>query len=175
MTLNGSGIRDITRVLRVSINTVLKVIRCHAAELAGDVLPKHSAEVQVDEMWSLVEKKENQAWLWYVFEAKTKQILAWVVGRRTDESCQRLLAKLKSCHVTRFCTDAWESYEKLIPSYQDWIGKAWTQDIERNNLNFRTRLKRFQRRTICFSKSDDMHEAVLKLFIQHSNHAHHKF
>jgi transposase-like protein len=31
MTLNGSGIRDISRVLKVSINTVLKIIRQQAA------------------------------------------------------------------------------------------------------------------------------------------------
>lgn len=175
MTLNGSGIRDITRVLRVSIGTVLKVIRAEASRVVEDKLPQRVAEVEVDEMWSFVEKKEHQAWLWYVFEARTRKILAWVVGRRSDETCRRLLAKLEGCHITRFCTDYWESYEKLMDSFKHWVGKQWTQHIERNNLNFRTRLKRLQRRTICFSKSADMHEAVLKLFIQHSNHAHHKF
>ena len=175
MTLNGSGIRDITRVLRVSINTVLQVIRHEAERVVEDKLPKRVAEVEVDEMWSFIGIKENQSWLWYVFEAQTRKILAWVTGRRTDETCHRLLDKLEDCYVTRFCTDYWESYEKLIDSFKHWVGKQWTQNIERNNLTIRTRLKRFQRRTICFSKSDCMHEAVLKLFIQHSNHPHHKF
>jgi hypothetical protein len=32
MTLNGSGARDTTRVVSVSINTVLKVLRAEAAQ-----------------------------------------------------------------------------------------------------------------------------------------------
>lgn len=65
--------------------------------------------------------------------------------------------------------------KKFIDSYRHWVGKEWTRHIERNNLNIRTRLKRFQRRTICFSKKDDMHDAILSLFFQHSNQAYHKF
>jgi insertion element IS1 protein InsB len=175
MTLNGSGIRDITRVLGVSINTVLKQIRLESSKVIEEKLPNRITEVEMDEIWSFVEKKENQVWLWYSFDAKSKKILAWVTGPRTDQSCQGLLEKLKGSKIMRFCTDAWESYEKLIDSFRHWIGKQWTQNIERNNLNFRTRLKRFQRRTICFSKSERMHDAVLKLFIQHFNHQHHKF
>ncbi|HEX8493561.1 MAG TPA: IS1 family transposase, partial [Pyrinomonadaceae bacterium] len=41
------------------------------------------------------------------------------------------------------------------------------------NLNFRTHLKRLQRRTICFSKSTEMHEALIKLYIDQHNRQHH--
>ena len=71
--------------------------------------------------------------------------------------------------ITRFYTDDRESYQKLIPSDRHWIGKMGTQRIERQNLNFHTHLKRLQRRTICFSKSREMHEAVIKLYINHRN------
>ena len=54
-----------------------------------------------------------------------------------------------------------------------WVGKEGTQRIERNNLNFRTHLKRLQGETICFSKADDMHEAVTKLYINHLDADHH--
>src|SRR4051812_12879210 len=57
MTLNGSGVRDITRVLRVCINTVLKVIREQASRAPEPALPPRLADVEVDEMWSFVEKK----------------------------------------------------------------------------------------------------------------------
>ena len=59
MTLNGSGIRDITRVLRVSINTVLKVIRTTAAKTPEPHPPPRMADVEVDEMWSFVGQKRN--------------------------------------------------------------------------------------------------------------------
>jgi insertion element IS1 protein InsB len=169
MTLNGSGIRDISRVLRVSINTVLKVIRQQAAMTPEPALPKRVPEAEVDEMWSFIGKKRRQCWLWYAFSPKTKEIIGYVLGRRTDESLKRLLGKLEEGHITRFYSDDWESYQKLIPSYRHWIGKLGTQRIERQNLNFRTHLKRLQRRTICFSKSEGMHEAVIKLYINHRN------
>jgi insertion element IS1 protein InsB len=169
MTLNGSGIRDIGRVLGVSINTVLKVIRAAAADTPEPYPPPRLADVEVDEMWSFVEKKSNQSWLWYAFSPKLKQVIGYVRGRRTDESCIRLLAKLARCQVTRFYTDWWESYQKLIPEHRHWAGKAGTQRIERNNLTIRTRLKRWHRRTICFSKSDEMDDAVIKLFFHHQN------
>jgi insertion element IS1 protein InsB len=55
------------------------------------------------------------------------------------------------------------------------VGKAGTQRIERNNQTIRARLKRWQRRTICFSQGDEMDEAMVKLFFHHRNHLHHKF
>ncbi|USN51970.1 MAG: hypothetical protein H6731_08495 [Myxococcales bacterium] len=45
------------------------------------------------------------------------------------------------------------------------IGKENTQRIERKHLILRTRIKRLTRKTICFSKSERMHDIVLGLFI----------
>jgi IS1 family transposase len=169
MCLNGSGIRDIARVLRVSPTTVLKVIRAAAQNLPNLKLPARILEVEIDEMWSYVEKKKNQCWLWLAYSPLLKQIIAFSLGRRTDESCRNLLEKLQSVKITRFYTDNWESYQNLIPSYLHWIGKKGTQRIERQNLNFRTHLKRLQRRTICFSKKKEMLEAIVKLYIHQLN------
>jgi len=173
MTLNGSGIRDICRVLRVSINTVLKTIREKAACVNEPVVPARVTELQVDEMWSFVGRKENQCWLWYGWDAARRKVVCWQLGRRTDATCKRLLEKLKGSLVMRYCTDELESYQKFLPPARHWIGKDATQSIERNNLNFRTHLKRLQRDTICFSKVEDMHYAVTKLYIDHLNAGQH--
>ncbi|ARF52186.1 transposase (plasmid) [Pantoea stewartii subsp. stewartii DC283] len=45
-------------------------------------------------------------------------------------------------------------------------GKIFTQRIERNNLTLRTRIKRLTRRTICFSRSVELHEKVIGAFIE---------
>ncbi len=45
------------------------------------------------------------------------------------------------------------------------VGKAYTQRIESKHINLRTRIKRLVRRTICFSKSERMHDLVIGLFI----------
>lgn len=173
MTMNGSGIRDISRVLKVSINTVLKAIRKQADFVTEPVAPRRVTDLQLDEMWSFVGDKDNQCWLWYAFDADRKKITGFQLGRRTDDNCEKLLKKLGNSQVLRFCTDDWDSYKKFLPETHHWIGKDLTQDIERQNLNFRTRLKRLQRETICFSKSDQMHYAVIKLYISHFNQGHH--
>ncbi|MGR6756265.1 IS1 family transposase, partial [Aeromonas veronii] len=38
--------------------------------------------------------------------------------------------------------------------------------IERNNLTLRTRIKRLARKTICFSRSIELHEKVIGAFIE---------
>ncbi len=169
MSLNGSGIRDTARVLRISTTTVMRVICRHAESLPTLKLPDHVADVELDEMWSYVEKKKNQCWLWLAYSPKHRQMLAFSLGRRTDESLRNLLDKLSTVQVTRFYTDNWESYQNLIPEVRHWIGKTGTQRIERQNLNFRTHLKRLQRRTICFSKTKKMLEAVVRLYIHQLN------
>ncbi len=45
------------------------------------------------------------------------------------------------------------------------VGKNNTQRIERKILNPRTRIIRIVRQSICFSKSEKMHDIVIGLFI----------
>ena len=44
-------------------------------------------------------------------------------------------------------------------------GKRNTQKIERKHLTLRTRIKRLTRKTTCFSKSIQMHDIVIGLFV----------
>ena len=175
MRMNGSGIRDISRVLAISTNTVRRLIRKQAQSTAEPVAPQRITNLEMDEFWSFVQQKKRQRWTWLAFERRRKQVVAYLNGSRTDASCASLVQKLGNTRVIRFHTDKWESYTKSLPVKRHGIGKEGTRHIERHNLNFRTHIKRLQRRTICFSKSEDMHDAVLKLYVQHSNHAQHHF
>jgi insertion element IS1 protein InsB len=173
MTINSSGIRDISRVLSISTDTVLKLIRQAVEKVAEPVVPQRIADLELDEFWSFVERKKRQRWTWYAFDRKLKQVTAFVNGRGTDHNCAALLKQLAESRVERFHTDKWESYLKLLPQEKHVIGKDGTRHIERHNLNFRTHVKRLQRRAICFSKSVEMHDAVIKLYVRHANHAQH--
>jgi insertion element IS1 protein InsB len=97
-----------------------------------------------------------------------------VQGRRTDESGRALGRKLGQARVNTYYTDKWPTYRRCFPGRHQ-TGKGGTSHIERHHLNFRTRLKRLQRRTICYSRSAEMHGAVIKLFIHYSNSKHHHF
>nr|AKQ76698.1 transposase [Candidatus Endozoicomonas cretensis] len=120
---------------------------------------------EMDEQWSFVGSKKNQRWLWYAWEPRFKRIIAHAFGRRTDATLKKLLKLLEPYRFEFFCTDDWASYAKLLPEKKHIIGKHFTQRIERQNLNFRTRLKRLARRSICFSRSEEVHDKVIGEFI----------
>ena len=57
------------------------------------------------------------------------------------------------------------AYQRLLPADKHLITKRYTQAIERQNLNLRTRIKRLARKTLCFSKSVEIHDKVIGEFI----------
>ena len=116
-------------------------------------------------MWSFVGTKQEQRWLWHTLDHGTGKGLASVFGRRQDEVCLRLKSLLEPFGITRFFTDHWgASARHLVPEPQV-PGKRNTQQIERKHLTLRTRIKRLARKTICFSKSPEMHDIVIGLFV----------
>ncbi|EMQ2088739.1 IS1 family transposase, partial [Salmonella enterica subsp. enterica] len=77
-----------------------------------------------------------------------------------------LLALLTPFTIGMLTTDEWGSYTRELPKEKHLTGKIFTQRIERNNLTLRTRIKRLARRTICFSRSVEIHEKVIGAFIE---------
>jgi insertion element IS1 protein InsB len=109
-------------------------------------------EGELDEMWSFVQKKENQRWLWHAIDHGTGKILAYVLGTRTDNVFVKLKTLLEPFGISKFYTDGWGAYERKLDPNQHQVGKANTQKIERKHRTLRTRIKRLVRRTICFSR-----------------------
>ncbi|EFB2278990.1 IS1 family transposase, partial [Escherichia coli] len=62
--------------------------------------------------------------------------------------------------------DDWDSYAREMPKEKHLTGKIFTQRIKRNNLTLRTRIKRLACKTICFSRSVEIHEKVIGSFIE---------
>jgi insertion element IS1 protein InsB len=172
MTMNSSGIRDIQRVLGISIVCILAILRRWFKPLAEPVASGRYKQVQIDEMWTFVKhRKKGKRWLWYVFDPETGQILAFHIGKRNDASCKKLMQKISHLEIDEYCTDDWGAYKKNIPSEKHVISKAKTTHIERRNRDFRTHLKRLCRETVCFSKLDDMHFGIIKAYIALRNAA----
>ena len=176
-TLNSSGVRDISRNLDISKNTVIAELKKkdpaevnlpYAEYLKGLASPDIDVEIRVeaDEFWSYVGDKSNQRWTWYALERNRGIILAHHNGRRTDKACEALMKKLAIFPIRWYYTDNWQSYAKYIPAEKHCIGKKDTWKIERTNLNFRTHLKRLHRKTICFSKNEVLHDKVIGLYIE---------
>ena len=121
--------------------------------------------VEADEQWSYVGNKGNQRWLWVVFGHHTHDVIGYCFGPRTDETFKRLRALLQPFNIVRWFTDGLSAYQRWVDEKEHEIGKRNTQKIERFFLTLRTRIKRLTRRTICFSKSELMHDTVIGLFI----------
>ena len=90
---------------------------------------------------------------------------AYVFGRRKDEVFLQLKRLLELFGIKRFCTDGWGAYQRYLPIKKHEVEKRKTQRIERKHLQLRTIMKRLARRTICFFKSEEMHDLVIGLFI----------
>jgi insertion element IS1 protein InsB len=122
-------------------------------------------EAEADEMWSFVKRKQNQRWLWHAIDHHRGKVLAYVFDRRQDEAFLKLKALLEPFGITRYYTDYWGAYTRHIDADQHVPGKRNTQKIERKHLTLRARIKRLARKTICFSKSVQMHDIVIGLFV----------
>ena len=122
-------------------------------------------ESELDEMWSYVKSKDNPRWLWHAIDHSSGQVLAYVFGARKDEVFLQLKELLEPFGIRRYCTDGWGAYERHLSAELHEVGKRKTQKIERKHLVLRTRIKRLARKTICFSKTELMHDLVIGLFI----------
>jgi insertion element IS1 protein InsB len=120
---------------------------------------------ELDEMWSYVARKSNPRWLWHAIDHHTGKVLAYVFGRRKDDVFLKRQKLLEPFGITRFYTDGWGAYERHIDAEKHQVGKENTQKIESKHINLRTRIKRLMRRTLCFSKTEQMHDLVIGLFI----------
>ena len=122
-------------------------------------------KVEVDELWSFVKNKRNQRWLWYAINHDTGEILAYTFGKRKDTVFLKLKKQLEAFQIETYYSDNWTSYKKYIEEKKHKIGKKNTQKIERKNLTLRTRIKGLARKTICYSKTEYMHDIIIGLFI----------
>ncbi|MBC8946905.1 transposase [Xenorhabdus indica] len=94
-----------------------------------------------------------------------KRIVAHVLGDRSRKTLKKLLTLLSPFNIQFYCTDNYAVYNYL-PEGKHLTGKKFTQRIERTNLTLRIRIKRLNRKTIGYSKSEEIHDKVIGTFIE---------
>jgi len=119
----------------------------------------------MDEMWSYYHDKSHQIWLWWAVDHNTNTPLAYTFGTREHKYLDELLSLLKPFNIGTVYSDNNFAYSSKISDDKLVIGKANTQQIERDHLTLRTRIKRLARKTICFSKNRDIYIGVVGTFI----------
>ena len=143
-------------------------------EIEETLVPTQADDVlELDELWSYVFNKDNVRYIWLAICRRTRQIVAYYIGDRSEESCFQFWLNIpRPYYHCKTFSDYWEAYQNVFCAGEHkMVGKETgeTAHIERWNNTLRQRLSRFVRKTLSFSKSDFFHELALKLFIVRYN------
>jgi insertion element IS1 protein InsB len=120
---------------------------------------------EVEERWSFVQRKAHQRGLWHASDHLTGGVLASAFGSRAEEGFVQLRKWLQPFGRVHRYTDAAGVYQRHLPASTHTVGKLHPPQIERKQLTLRTRLKRWARTTLCFSKSVFRHDPVIGFFV----------
>ncbi|KAF2518092.1 transposase, partial [Flavobacterium salilacus subsp. salilacus] len=119
---------------------------------------------EVDEMRTFIQRKSKLIWIVYALERTSKNVISFCVGKRTNKTLHAVIKTLELSKAKKIYTDGLRNYKSLIPIDLHAVKPFGTNRIERKNLTLRIHLKRLNRRTICFSRSLLVLNAVLKIY-----------
>ncbi|NDJ75957.1 MAG: hypothetical protein GYB65_06835 [Chloroflexi bacterium] len=54
--------------------------------------------LELDELWSFVLKKANKRWVWVALWRRTRQMVAYVIGDRSEASCLHVWRRIPLAH-----------------------------------------------------------------------------
>ncbi len=135
--------------------------------------PPQELVVELDELWTFVGNKQQPRWIWIALERPTRRVLAWIVGDRSEETAFKLWDLLPLTPEQRlkgiFCTDRWRAYDEPLLGVKRLTRKGETNHVERLKNTLRQQLARLVRKTLSFSKSDEMLQAALTLAFHRYN------
>ena len=168
------GLERIFPIARQTVAAWLQETVQALPDLKDTLLPAEPDDVlELDELWSFVLKKDRKRWLWTALCRRTRQVVAFVIGDRSQKTCRRLWNKIPETYKKCLTfSDFWEAYRKVFPkTTHRCVGKesGETAHMERWYNTLRQRLARFVRKTLSFSKSDAYHHMVTKWYIAEYN------
>jgi IS1 family transposase len=171
------SLRGLQRVFGVWRTTVLRWLQQlidSLPTLMDTLLPAQAEDVlEMDELVSFVGEKWFKRWLWTAMCRRTRQIVAYAIGDRSETTARKLWQALPESY--RLCpvyTDAYDVYPRIVPPDQHRAApKAahQTNHQERWNNTLRQWLGRYTRKSLSFSKQDTYHALVTHWFILDHN------
>lgn len=178
LLLERISLRGIARVTQVSWSWLQDYVNQRLAHTPRhiEVSGKSSGRltIECDEMWSFVDSKKNEVYIWLAIDRNYRKIIGCYIGDRTRKSAHKLWASLpevyQQCAVAY--TDFWQSYKTVIPSKRHHaVSKqtGQTNHIERLNNTFRQRVSRLVRASLSFSKKLNNHIGGIWYFIHGYN------
>ena len=93
--------------------------------------------------------------------------MSWVIGDRTSETFKPLWEIVKTWQCYFYVTDGWTVYPSFIPDGAQIVSKTYMTRVESENTRLRHYLARLHRKTLCYSKSENMLRASIRLLIHY--------
>ena len=141
---------------------------------ADTLLPSEQGDVlALDELWSFVGKKTQEVWRWVALCRRTRQIVAYTIGDRSQEGALSRREHVPADYRRRATrSDRWLAYEGAFPARTHrFCGKqeGETNHAERWFGTLRARMSRLVRRAYSFSKKVECHLDAIHLFVTNYN------
>ena len=131
LLLEGNSILSTERISGLNRNTIMRVLVLAGAQCEkvseGMIRNVHVSEIQADEIWSFIGKKEKQvrdgddatmgdAYTFVGFERNSKLVVAWHLGRRTARDTEAFVEKINEATAGNFqiTTDGFKAYVDAV-------------------------------------------------------------
>ena len=112
------GLERIFQVSRQTVAHWLRTVLRTVPQFKQTVLPAQPGDVlELDELWSFVLNKGQKRWLWIALCRRTRQVVAFTIGDRSEKTCRRLWNKLPAGYRPgQAYSDFWDAYQKVWPA-----------------------------------------------------------
>ena len=111
--------------------------------------------------------KKNKKWLWTVVNHWQPGILAWVLGDRSSKTFEPLWKIIRGWQSFLYVTDGWVVYPCFINDCDHLVLKTYMTRVEGENTRLRHYLARLKRKTLCYSKSEEMLRLSIKILLHY--------
>ena len=153
------------RITGISKSNIVNKIRMLGRKIEKPEINEVKQKYEMDEMTTVIGNKDDKNYIMYAINKKTGRVVDFKIRRRTTENIEKVIRRVLMLNPKKIFTDHLNIYPTLIPISVHRMINRGINRIERNNLTLRTRLRRLNRKTICFSKSLEMLECSLKLYL----------
>ncbi len=148
----------------VALSTQLRWIRSLGNSLNPSTKIRLDDEYELDELCTYVGNKGKRRWVISAISKTTGKVVDVKVGTRTLSNIKVVVDKVLSLSPKAIFTDKLNIYASLIPKSVHKIRRRGINRIERYHLNLRTHIKRLNRRTICYTKNEQVLNHLVRIY-----------
>ncbi len=171
-----ASLRGVERIFKTDRHSILKWLEARVEQLPNEVLLKRQDSIlEVYAVWSFVYRRNNQTRWWTALSRGNRPSAGFAIGFAAAATCRYFWTWIPAAYGLPYCriySDLCHAGEAILPTRKHRaVGKETGQTAHQvrwyNAL--RSRVRRFARKTLAFSKTDKNHELMTRCFILEYN------